>query len=149
MNINDITLHQVPSVNAKDTLYDAAILMQQTKIGLLPVIEDGRLVGTLSEGEIMQNSTIPYADPRKASVSDIYNRNPIVCGQHVHLKSALRLMQQHRQSGIAVVDDGGGVIGVVTPLQLVELLLNLVPEERDIPELEFVHRVRGDQKLSP
>jgi CBS domain-containing protein len=145
MKITDIAIRRVPTIDATDTLQDAVTAMRKANTGVLPVIEGGRLAGTLSERDILLNGTRSPAASANVRVTDLYRRNPLVCAKHVQLKTALQLMQKHQQSWLLVSDREGAFTGLVTALELIDLLIELVPEEAAGPEMEYVHRVRGDQ----
>ncbi|WP_260291192.1 CBS domain-containing protein [Sedimenticola hydrogenitrophicus] len=148
MKITDIAIRRVPTIDATDTLQEAVTAMRKSNAGVLPVIEGGRLAGTLSERDILLNGSRSPADSENARVADLYRRNPLVCSRQVQLKTALQLMQQHQQSWLLVSDREGEFTGLITALELIDLLLELVPEEAAGPEMEYVHRVRGDQSTS-
>lgn len=143
MKITDIALHQVPFIESGMTLHDAGNVMETTRRGLLPVVENGRLAGTLSVRELALSCCIEGCEPRRTTVADIINRHPVVCAPEHHLASALELMQAHRLTELMVVGRDGEVVGVISSIELLALLKKLLPEETDGPELESVRRVRG------
>jgi CBS domain-containing protein len=56
--------------------------------------------------------------PRPHTVGDLMSPNPIVVAADAPLVEAARLMDRHRISGLAVVDDGGHLVGVVSQTDL-------------------------------
>ena len=143
MKISDIAIHQVPAIEHPMTLHDAAMLMQRTDTGVLPVFENGRLVGTLSERDFVLTSADSNVDTRGVWVSDVCNRHPIVCRENTQLRTALRLMQKNRQSWLLVSDCEGALKGLLSAMQLIDLLLQLVAEDADGPEPDDVRHIRG------
>lgn len=143
MKLTDIELRRAPHLNPGDTLEEAGRIMRTVSCHILPVTDKGYPVGTLSERELWPRDDGLTASPA-VSVADVCRRDALVCSKSVHLKTALQLMRQHHQSWLLVTERDGTLAGMVTPLELLDLLIERVPEEAVGPEMESVHRVRGD-----
>jgi CBS domain-containing protein len=52
--VRDLMRHQPPVVAPDAELYEAAALMEEWQVRLLPVIEDGRLAGIVSRGDVLR-----------------------------------------------------------------------------------------------
>ncbi len=136
MNIAEISTRNIPAIALTATLQEAGIAMRTASTGILPVVENGRLVGTLSERDLAIYGYGAGLDPRDITVSRIYDHNPVACVGDVHLKSALELMRERQQTWLIVLDRQGSVTGVVSLIELLDLLVNLMPkEETDGPEM--------------
>ena len=145
MNIAQISTRNIPVLALTATLQEAGIAMRTASTGILPVVENGSLVGTLSKRDLAINGCGAGLDPRDTTVSRVFDRNPVACVGDVHLKSALELMREHQQTWLIVLDRQGSVTGVVSLIELLDLLVKLMPEEEvEGPEMEYVRRVRGD-----
>jgi CBS domain-containing membrane protein len=55
VRIKDIMVKEVTTISPEAKLYDAVNLMIEKKIGCLPVVEDDRLVGLITETDIMRH----------------------------------------------------------------------------------------------
>jgi len=54
LRIKDIMVREVATISPEARLFDAVKLMIEKKIGCLPVVEDDRLVGLITETDILQ-----------------------------------------------------------------------------------------------
>ena len=54
LRIKDIMVREVTTISPEAKLFDAVKLMIEKKIGCLPVVEDDRLVGLITETDILQ-----------------------------------------------------------------------------------------------
>lgn len=146
MKISEITTRNAPTIGPSTTLREAALAMRSAEIGILPVVEDGRVVGTLSERDLAVKGCCIGADPRNDTVAALFNRAPIVCLGHESLKSALALMRERRETWLVVLDRDKAVAGVVSLVELLDILESLVPEGNDDgPVPDYVWRVRGGE----
>jgi CBS domain-containing protein len=143
MIIGEITSRNTPTIGLTATLQEAGAAMRGAGSGVLLVLDDRRLIGTLSERDLAVQGCDAGLDPRYVKVSAIFNRNPAVCAANAQLKSALKLMRERRQPWLVVLDDQGLVAGIAFLMDLLEVFEDLVQEVTDGPEPEFVRRVRG------
>jgi len=145
MKISAVTMRNVPTISLNSTLEEAGRLMRQAETGILPVVEDKLLVGTISQENLALHGCGAGLDPRNARVSVACDREePVVCSEDMPLRSALELMRDRRIPWLVTVDRQRAVTGVVSLAELMGLLIDLVPEENDGPEPESVRQVRGE-----
>jgi CBS domain-containing protein len=145
MKISEITTRNAPTIGPDSTLREAALAMRSAETGILPVAKDGRLVGTLSERDLVVKGCCTGADPTRDTVAALFNRAPIICPGDESLKAALELMRERKETWLVVLDRDGAVSGVVSLVELLDVLESLVPEETDGPLPDYVWRVRGGE----
>src|SRR5262245_64867421 len=81
-SVRDILAHkgrQVMTVGPEATVLDAALLMNEHKIGSLVVMADGQVVGLFSERDILTRVVVPRLDPGVTLVRDVMNTEVICC----------------------------------------------------------------------
>jgi CBS domain-containing protein len=144
MNIAEITTRFVPTITPGTSLQAAAASMRMAQSGILPVVEQGQLVGTLSEHDLVLKGYADGLDPLDAVVEQVYDSAPIVCTGDFHLKAALELMQQRQSTWLLVTGEADKIVGVVSLVELLDLLEQSIREESDGPEPNYVKRVRGE-----
>ena len=71
MQVREVMTPDPTAVSPGDTLQRAAQLMDQLNVGVLPVVEDERLRGVLTDRDIVVRSTSAGQDPRQARVAEI------------------------------------------------------------------------------
>jgi CBS domain-containing protein len=88
------------------SLADAAQIMQSEDVGSVPVVEDGRLVGVLTDRDIAIRAVAESVDVQTLNVGDVASREPVTVEPGQDLDEALALMARHQVRRLPVVDDG-------------------------------------------
>lgn len=107
---------QLVTTSPRATVADAIALMQQTGISQLPVLEDGKPVGSIQEvtvARVLHDND----DPDKVAVGKVMARPLPQLDTGVHIDEAYRLLLAGN-TGVLAVDDGR-VIDIVTRIDLV------------------------------
>ena len=94
MKIAELAIRNVTSIAPTSTLQEAATAMGAAAVGILPVVEGLRLVGTLSERDVAVKGCGGGLDPTTARVSEVFDSDPVACPQDADLESALKLMRR-------------------------------------------------------
>jgi CBS domain-containing protein len=86
--------------------------MRDEHIGSLPVTEDERLVGMITDRDITTRVVAESAVPEATSVGDVYSRDLISVEPDNDLEEALQLMARHQVRRLPVVENGR-LVGMV------------------------------------
>ncbi|MFK7883358.1 MAG: CBS domain-containing protein [Phycisphaerales bacterium] len=106
--VNDIldrkgtTIH---SVGATVTVLQAAQMMNEHKIGSLTVTLDNKLVGILTERDILTRVVADQRDPEQTKVGEVMTRDVMTCRPTTRLNEARKVMREQRVRHLPVVDD--------------------------------------------
>ena len=100
------------SIGASASVVQAARLMREQHVGSLPVTEDERLVGMITDRDITTRVVAESAVPEATSVEDVYSRDLITVEPDNDLDEALRLMARHQIRRLPVVENGR-LVGMV------------------------------------
>ena len=128
MNPNVIT------VDADDSMLDATKLLKEHNIRHLPVLEQGKLVGVITDRDLKRaapsDATALEAHEllyliANIKVREIMTKNPITVPYNYTIEEAAELLLQARISGMPVVDKDGDVIGTITQTDLFRVLISL------------------------
>ena len=93
---------------------DAAGLMAANDIGALPIVEDGRLVGIVTDRDLVLRVLAERKDPRSVKVGDVATTRRIeTVTPDTQLADARALMAERRIRRLPVVKDGA-LIGIVS-----------------------------------
>jgi CBS domain-containing protein len=105
---------------ASHTVADAAELMKREDVGLLPVVGDEgtRLIGVLTDRDIVMQVVAAGRDPRTTRVEDAMTSDPLACRSDEPLESVMELMATHQVRRMPIVDDNGDVVGIVAQADL-------------------------------
>ena len=80
----------------------AALLMQETDAGILPVIQDPfapRLVGVITDRDLCLHVVAAGRDPASTWVDGCITADPVCCGEQDDVSLALDLMKTHQGPG--------------------------------------------------
>jgi CBS domain-containing protein len=104
-SIRDAMTENPRSIGASASVVEAARLMREEHIGSLPVTEDGRLVGIITDRDITTRVVAESAVPETTSVSDVYSHDLISVEPNNDLEEALQLMARHQVRRLPVVEN--------------------------------------------
>ena len=102
----------VRAVAPTDSVMEAARTIKEQDVGSLPVVEDGRVVGIVTDRDIVVRAVAEGVDPRTATVGDVASGDLVTVEPDEDLDDALKLMAQHRVRRLPVVENGR-LVGVV------------------------------------
>ena len=95
-SVRDAMTQDPRSIRASASVVEAARLMREQHIGSLPVTEDERLVGMITDRDITTRVVAESAAPETTSVGDVYSRGLISVEPDNGLDDALQLMARHQ-----------------------------------------------------
>jgi CBS domain-containing protein len=98
-----------PAARAASTtasLIDAAQQMKEEDVGSIPVVEEDRLVGILTDRDIVVRVVAERVDPDSVKVGDVASKELVTVEPEQSLDDALALMAQHRVRRLPVVEEG-------------------------------------------
>src|SRR5687767_15885070 len=111
-SVRDAMTEDPRSIGASASVVEAARLMREQHIGSLPVTEDERLVGMITDRDITTRVVAESAVPESTSVGDVYSRDLISVEPDHDLEEALELMARHQVRRLPVVENGR-LVGIV------------------------------------
>ena len=98
---------------ASETVTKVAGLMKQHDVGSVPVVESDRLVGIVTDRDIVLKVVAGGRNPEQAPVSDAMTPNPVSCKEDDDLDYALKLMKERQIRRMPIVDGGGRLTGII------------------------------------
>ena len=104
-SVRDAMTEDPRSIGASASVVEAARLMREQHVGSLPVTEDERLVGMITDRDITTRVVAESAVPETTSVGDVYSRDLISVEPNSDLEEALRLMARHQVRRLPVVEN--------------------------------------------
>jgi len=113
MKIRDLMTKNVECLGPRSTLKKAAQLMIDADVGGTPVVEEGRVIGVLTDRDIVMRTVAEGINPEDATVGEVMSPRVIRCGEDDDAEEAARIMAAHDVRRVVVTDDRGGVAGIV------------------------------------
>jgi CBS domain-containing protein len=102
------------SVGPGATVLDAALLMNEHKIGALVVMEGGRLAGIFTERDVLRRVVGEARDPARTQVADVMSGEVVCCSPETTLEEARGVMKNRRIRHLPVLDADGRLLGLVS-----------------------------------
>ena len=100
------------AIEADKPVAYAAKMMKDENVGLAPIVEGDRLVGTLTDRDIVTRVVADGRDPQTVSVREVATTDLVTIDPQQDLDDALKLMASHQVRRLPVVEDGR-LVGVV------------------------------------
>lgn len=119
---NRMTANPV-TIAANATVADASEIMRNNKFRRLPVVENGKLVGIVTDRDLREVSPSPATSLSifelnyllaKMMVKDIMKKKVITINADATIEEAALLMYKNKISGLVIVDENKAVVGVLT-----------------------------------
>jgi CBS domain-containing protein len=101
------------AIDADKPVAYAAEMMKAEDVGLAPIVEGERLVGTLTDRDIVTRVVAEGTDPKSVTVREVASTDLVTVDPQQDLDEALRLMAQHQVLRLPVVEEDGRLVGVV------------------------------------
>ena len=108
-------------ITRQDTLARAKELMDAGRFRRLPVIDNDKLVGIITERDLRQHWD--YLDSTKVDAA--MTPDPVTIAPRVTAEDVARLLLQHKIGGLLVVENGK-LVGIVSTSDLLRAFLNVV-----------------------
>jgi CBS domain-containing protein len=104
----------VQSIGLGASVMDAALLMNEHKIGCLVVMDAGRVVGMFSERDILRRVVGERRDPVATVVAEVMTREVLCCRRATQLEEARGVMKNRRIRHLPVLDDNECLCGLIS-----------------------------------
>jgi CBS domain-containing protein len=101
------------SIDTDKSVAYAAKMMRDEDVGLAPIVEGNRLVGTVTDRDITIRLVAEGKDPESTKVTDIASTKLVTVEPQQDLEEALQLMAKHQVRRLPVVEEDGRLVGVV------------------------------------
>jgi CBS domain-containing protein len=124
--INDILSGKtgdVWTIHPEATVFEAIAQMAERNIGAMPVVEDGQLVGLISERDYTRKVALKGKSSRETKVREIMVSPVITVTSTVTIDACMQLITRHRVRHLPVVD-GGRMVGMISIGDLVNWIIS-------------------------
>jgi CBS domain-containing protein len=124
----DMKGRRLVTIDSEATVMEAAAKLVQNNVGSLPVVDDGRLVGVISERDVLRLMHHRGEGFGRLRVSEVMTCNPATCRADDAVDDVMGMMSERRIAKIPVVEDDA-LVGVVSVGDVVKLLYEKVSSE--------------------
>jgi CBS domain-containing protein len=113
MEVEDIMVSKVITIDANATVKEAARLMNRHEIGSLIALQKGQVVGIMTERDLLKKVVEQSKNPAKTKVHEIMSKRLFVGTPNMEIPDAVRLMLQKKIKKLPIVVEGK-IVGLVT-----------------------------------
>ena len=114
MRLQDIMTPHLEYIDAERSLFDAASRMKALDVGIMPVVENDRLAGTITDRDITVRGVAAGRDPAVTPVRDAMTAGVITAPEDADVDTAMKLMKEHRVRRIFASNAEQKLVGVVS-----------------------------------
>jgi len=111
--IRELMTENPKTVSSDATVVEATRVMRDDDVGLVPVVDGDRLVGTVTDRDIAIRVVAEERDASSTAVREIASTDLVTIDPEQDLDEALRLMAQHQVRRLPVVEEDGRLVGIV------------------------------------
>jgi CBS domain-containing protein len=112
-SVQELMSSNPKTVRPDHLVVDAANVMRDEDVGLVPVVDNNRLVGTVTDRDIVIRVIADGKDSGSVKVQEIASTDLVTVDPQQDLDDALRLMAQHQVRRLPVVEEDGRLVGIV------------------------------------
>ena len=128
------------TINADAVLTDAIKLLRRHEIHMLPVMESERLVGMVTDQDLIRasapdctSSTSPDGSDHRLqkAISEIMTMSPVTISHHQTIEDTAELLLVHKILGLPVINQTGEVVGMITKSDIFRFILTTIGMGKD------------------
>ena len=110
--IRDAMTSNPRTIDPSTPIQEAARYMRDENVGSLPVLEDGKLIGILTDRDIAIRAIAEGRDG-SATAGEIASTDLVTVDPQQGLDEAIRLMAKHQVRRLPVVEEDGKLVGII------------------------------------
>jgi CBS domain-containing protein len=115
MKLKEIMTREVETIHPNDTLQTAARKMRQRDIGFLPVYDGDKLIGVLSDRDIILRAVAEAVDPKTTVGRELITSPAIHCFEDQNIKEVAQIMNDHQIRRLVVLSrNNQQLVGVIS-----------------------------------
>jgi CBS domain-containing protein len=114
MQVRDVMTKGAECVRPSNSLQEAAQKMKNLDVGPLPVCDNDRLVGLITDRDIAIRAVAEACDPRSTTVKDVMTPDVLYCFEDQDVREAAQLMREHQVRRLIVLNRDKRLVGIVS-----------------------------------
>jgi CBS domain-containing protein len=114
MRIKDLLSSDVEVIRPEMTVAEAAELMKTRDLGVLPICDGGRLIGILTDRDIVVRGTADGFHPETMSAREVMTPEVIYCFEDQEVTEAGRIMKEKQIRRPPVLNREKQLVGIIS-----------------------------------
>jgi acetoin utilization protein AcuB len=130
MRIRDVMTRNPITVDSETGIWEAQRIMKENSVRRLPIMEKGKLVGIVTQHDLLQASPSPATSLSvhelhyllsKMKVKEIMRKNPVTLTPDTPFEEALKIGQEKKIGSFPVMENGK-LVGIATESDIVRFM---------------------------
>ncbi len=126
ISVSDFMTKDLVTVREADDLALAESLLRLGGVRHLPVVRDRKLVGILTQRDVLRSGISGKPPARELPVSEVMTKDPTTVRPGLGLAHAARLMLERKIGCLPVCEEDGTLVGIVTEADFVRFAADVV-----------------------
>lgn len=114
MKVKEIMTASLETTRPEATLKEAATQMKENDIGSLPVMQNGKLIGMVTDRDLVIRGMAAGRDPGQTPVQEVMSADAICCSDEQDVKDAAKIMQDRQLRRLPVRNRENKPIGILS-----------------------------------
>jgi CBS domain-containing protein len=114
MQVKEVMSPGVECISPGESLREAAQKMRKLDVGPLPVCENDRLIGILTDRDIVVRAVADGSDPHATTVRDTMTPQIVYCFEDQEVAEVARLMEQKQIRRLVVLNRSKRLVGIIS-----------------------------------
>lgn len=114
MKISDMLTKDPHVIRPDAMICEAARMMKQHDIGMLPVCDGQRLVGSITDRDLTVRAVADACDPLSTRVRDIMTPNVFWCYDDQDIEEAAQLMEEKQIRRLPIINRDKRLVGIIS-----------------------------------
>jgi CBS domain-containing protein len=144
MRISEIMTRDPELIDPNSSIRDAARRMKNEDIGALPIGENDRLIGMVTDRDIAVRAVAEDRDPSSTTVRDVMSEKIYYCFEDDDIESAARCMAENRVRRLPILNRDKRLTGIVSLADIAQ-----TGEECERVALEGVSEPSSEARREP
>ncbi|MBD3218318.1 MAG: CBS domain-containing protein [candidate division Zixibacteria bacterium] len=114
MQTKEIMKEEVRLIHPERTLLEAAKKMQQFDIGALPVVDDGKVVGMITDRDILVRAVAEGGNPNETKTADVMTKEVVTAYDDQDVNEAGKLMKENQIRRLVILNRNNEISGMLS-----------------------------------
>ena len=120
-NAQDLMTKDPATCLETSPVVEAARLMEREGVGSIPVLDDGKLVGIVTDRDIAVRVVAGGRDPQQTKIQDVMTRDPESVMVSDSIDRVMEKMESRQVRRIPVIDEGRRLVGIIAQADIARM----------------------------
>jgi acetoin utilization protein AcuB len=135
MQVKKLMAKKLVTIPPGTSILKAMEVMRKHSIRHLPVVDEEKFIGFLTEGDLRQASLLSMVD--KISIEDVMIKNPVSISPEASVEDAARLIFKHKIGGLPVIQHHR-LVGILTIVDILKAFVEMMGLLRSSSRIDVV-----------